>query len=42
MIQKSEKKKRPKKYQKKLALYPMTFEQAVDKVLKFKPEKKKS
>ena len=34
------KKKRPKTYQKKLSLYPMTFEQVVDNVLKFKPKSK--
>jgi hypothetical protein len=32
--------KRPRTYQKKLSLHPMTFEQAVDAVLKFKPAKK--
>lgn len=32
----SKKRKRPKTYQKKLSLYPMTFEQAVDRVLKIK------
>ncbi len=32
--------KKRKKYQKKLSLYPMTFEQVVDTVLNYKPIKK--
>jgi hypothetical protein len=35
------KRKKPRKYQKKLSLYPMTFEQVVDKVLAFKPKREK-
>jgi hypothetical protein len=35
MKSKKKKGKRPKTYQKKLSLYPMTFEEVVDKVLKF-------
>ncbi len=34
-------KRQPKKYQSKLTLYPMTFEQVVDTVLKYRPLKKK-
>jgi len=35
-------KRKPRKYQAKLTIYPMTFEQAIDTVLKYKmPEKKK-
>jgi len=34
-------KSRPKQYQKKLTLYPMSFEEVIDKVLKYKPKKKK-
>jgi hypothetical protein len=30
----------PKPYQKKLSLYPMSFEQVVDAVLRYKPKKK--
>jgi hypothetical protein len=37
---KSKKKKRPRKYQKPLSLYPMTFGQVVDTVLKYKPKRK--
>lgn len=34
------KRKKPKKYQKKLSLWPMTLEEIEDKVLKYKPLKK--
>jgi len=30
---------KPRKYQKKLSLYPKTFQQVVDTVLKYKPKK---
>jgi hypothetical protein len=33
-------KKKPKTYQKKLSLYPLTLEQVVDTVLKYKPKSK--
>jgi hypothetical protein len=35
------KKNRPKKYQEKLSLTHLTFEQAIDKVLAYKPARKK-
>jgi hypothetical protein len=34
-------KRKPRKYQSKLTLYPMTFEQVVDRVLAYRPPKKK-
>jgi hypothetical protein len=34
-------KQKPRKYQKRLTLYPMTFEQVVSEVLSYKPLKKK-
>lgn len=34
-------KRKPRKYQSKLTLYPMTFEQVVDTVLRYKPPKNK-
>ncbi len=34
-------KKKHKHYQKKLTLYPMTLEQVMDTVLKYRPPKKK-
>lgn len=33
-------KSKPKTYQKPLSLHPMSFEQAVDTVLKYKPKPK--
>jgi hypothetical protein len=36
-MKKKKAKKRPKKYQKPLSLYPMTLEQVVDKALRIKP-----
>jgi len=35
-------KRKPRKYQSKLTFYPMTFEQVVDRVLKYKPPKQKT
>ena len=35
-------KRKPRKYQSKLTLYPMTFEQVVDAVLKHRPQKKRT
>jgi len=40
MTAKTKKRPKPRHYQKKLSLYPMTFEQAVDTVLKYRPKKK--
>ncbi len=34
-------KRNPQKYQSKLTLYPMMFEQVVNTVLKYKPPKKR-
>jgi hypothetical protein len=34
-------KRKPRKYQNKLTLYPMTFDEVVSKVLAYKPSKKK-
>lgn len=34
-------KPKPRTYQKKLSLHPMSFEQVVDTVLKYKPKSKK-
>ncbi len=34
-------KRKPRKYQSKLTLHPMTFEKMVDTVLKYRPLKKK-
>jgi hypothetical protein len=35
-------KRKPRKYQSKLTLYPMTFEQIVNTVLVYKPKKTKA
>ena len=35
-------KKKPKKYQGKLSLYPMTLEQVVDEVLKYRIKRQKA
>jgi hypothetical protein len=37
----TERKPKSRTYQEKLSLHPMTFEQAVDAVLKYKPKPKK-
>lgn len=34
-------KRKPRKYQSKLTLYPLTFEQVVDTVLAYKPKKQR-